>query len=228
MARLKKVKAAAKKGLKKIAKKVRGKTPKKASKKDGGGAVRLDEYDLLARKVDEFFTRVHDRYRSEMQCASGCSECCGHHLTISVVEAESMAHTLATRDVQTRARLAARAAALGDGEGPCPALEDDGRCGVYEGRPLVCRSHGAPMYTGSAALPVLKEGDVPEEGDEIKCCHLNFPERQLDQVDPDCVLDLVNMAATLAVVNARATPNGQSEALRRIKIGDVLLAAHSR
>lgn len=200
----------------------------RSRKADAGGTVRLDEYALLAEKVDDFFTRVHERYRSEMQCASGCSECCGHHLTISVVEAESMARTLATRDVQTRARLAARAAALGEGEGPCPALEDDGRCAVYEGRPLVCRSHGAPMYTGSASLPVLREGDPPEEGDEIKCCHLNFPDRPLDQVDPDCVLDLVNMAATLAVVNARAGRDGQSAALRRIKIGDVLLAAHSR
>lgn len=28
---------------------------------------------------------------------------------------------------------------------PCPALESDGRCGVYEYRPLVCRSMGLPM-----------------------------------------------------------------------------------
>jgi len=27
---------------------------------------------------------------------------------------------------------------------PCPALESDGRCGVYEYRPLVCRSMGLP------------------------------------------------------------------------------------
>ena len=27
---------------------------------------------------------------------------------------------------------------------PCPALEPDGRCGVYQHRPLVCRSMGIP------------------------------------------------------------------------------------
>jgi Fe-S-cluster containining protein len=27
---------------------------------------------------------------------------------------------------------------------PCPALEADGRCGVYQYRPLVCRSMGIP------------------------------------------------------------------------------------
>lgn len=204
------------------------KTKKASARSARSKPMRLGEYDALAEKVDAFFTRVHGRYRAEMQCAEGCSECCGHHLTVSVVEAESMARTLATRDVATRKRLAERAASLGDGEGPCPALEDDGRCAVYEGRPLVCRSHGAPMYVGSAALPVVNEGDPPEEGDTIKCCHLNFPERQLDEVDPDCVLDLVNMAATLAVVNARAAPDGQAAALRRVLIGDVLRAAHLR
>ena len=28
---------------------------------------------------------------------------------------------------------------------PCPALESDGRCGLYEFRPLVCRSMGLPI-----------------------------------------------------------------------------------
>lgn len=40
---------------------------------------------------------------------------------------------------------------------PCPALEPDGRCGLYEFRPLVCRSMGIPSddgvtVTGACAL----------------------------------------------------------------------------
>ena len=31
---------------------------------------------------------------------------------------------------------------------PCPALEADGRCGLYEFRPLVCRSMGIPSDDG--------------------------------------------------------------------------------
>lgn len=31
---------------------------------------------------------------------------------------------------------------------PCPALEQDGRCGLYEFRPLVCRSMGVPPDDG--------------------------------------------------------------------------------
>lgn len=203
-------------------------------KKRGSDGIRLDEYAQLSAKVDDFFDRVQGRYGAHMRCAAGCSECCGHHLTVSVVEAEAIARALATRDAAARERLAVRASALGDAEGPCPALEPDGRCAIYEARPLVCRSHGAPMHVPSqGALPVLNEGLELEDGSRVACCHLNFTEHPLDEVDPDCVLDLVNMAATLAVVNARAVDSGssrvdvQKEALRRIRIGDVLLAAHS-
>lgn len=31
---------------------------------------------------------------------------------------------------------------------PCPALEQDGSCGLYEFRPLVCRSMGVPQDDG--------------------------------------------------------------------------------
>ena len=31
---------------------------------------------------------------------------------------------------------------------PCPALEQDGACGLYEFRPLVCRSMGVPEDDG--------------------------------------------------------------------------------
>lgn len=190
--------------------------------------IRLDEYEQLSSKVDAFFDRVQGRYGAHMRCAAGCSDCCGDHLTVSVVEAESIARALATRDAGTRERLAARAAALVEGEGPCPALETDGRCAIYEARPLVCRSHGVPMHVpAQGALPVLGQGLELEDGSRVACCQLNFTEHPLEDVDPQCVLDLVNMAATLAVVNARATPDGQTDALRRIRIGDVLRAAHS-
>ena len=194
--------------------------------------LKLEEYEQLARKVDAFFERVIGAYGADMRCASGCSECCGHHLTVSVVEAEAIARFLAAAGEERRARLAARAESLGDGSGPCPALAEDGRCEIYDARPLVCRSHGAPLRVpaGGGGLPVLDDRFELEDGSRVACCHLNFTERPLEEVDPSCVLDLVNMAATLAVVNARAGdsgPDGQSQALRRIRIGDVLRAAHS-
>jgi hypothetical protein len=48
---------------------------------------------------------------------------------------------------------------------PCPALESDGRCGLYEFRPLACRSMGIPSDNGltvvgacavQTAVPLLR------------------------------------------------------------------------
>jgi hypothetical protein len=182
--------------------------------------MRLEEYRALLAKVDGFFARVHGRYGAQMKCAEGCSECCGVQLTLSPVEAEALREHLATLPESVRARLAARAVALEHAAGPCPALDANGRCDVYEARPLICRTHGVPMRTPRAAsLPVL------DERDGLAVCHLNFEGMPLDEVDADCVLALESIDALLGVVNARAVGEGE-ERLARIPIGDVLFSAH--
>ena len=181
----------------------------------------LTEYRALVAKVDGFFDRVFARYSDRMKCAEGCSECCGVQLTLSPVEARELAGFLETLPAPERARLAARADSLRDAAGPCPALDDDGRCAVYAARPLICRSHGVPMRTPRAlSLPVL------DERDGLAVCHLNFEGTPLTDVDADCVLSLESIDAILGVVNARACGAGLDR-LARIPIGDVLFSAHS-
>ena len=55
---------------------------------------------------------------------------------------------------------------------PCPALEPDGSCGLYEFRPLVCRSMGIPPEEGGsvsgacavqAAIPLIRLPNVLRE-----------------------------------------------------------------
>jgi Fe-S-cluster containining protein len=41
---------------------------------------------------------------------------------------------------------------------PCPALETDGRCGVYHHRPLVCRSMGIPTEDLRSIARILAAG----------------------------------------------------------------------
>ena len=59
---------------------------------------------------------------------------------------------------------------------PCPALESDGRCGLYEFRPLVCRSMGIPsddglMVVGACAVqtsvPVLRLSKSLREDENV-------------------------------------------------------------
>jgi hypothetical protein len=174
----------------------------------------LAEYRALVEKVDAFFGRVHGRYGDRMRCAAGCSGCCGHHLTVSRVEAESIARHLSAMPAGERAALRARAAALGSADGPCPALDAGGRCGIYEARPLICRTQGLPMRVGSASLPVLGEADA--QG--LSVCPLNFEGEALSAVDADCVLNVETIDATLAVVNRRAFPDAP---LERVRIGSL-------
>lgn len=175
----------------------------------------LAEYRALVAKVDAFFGRVQGRYADRMRCAAGCSGCCGHHLTVSRVEAESIARHLSAMPDREREALRARAAALGSSDGPCPALDAEGRCGIYEARPLICRTQGLPMRVGSSALPVLGETDA--QG--LSVCPLNFEGEPLSALDADCVLAVETLDATLAVVNRRAFPG---DPLERVRIGSLL------
>lgn len=132
----------------------------------------------LHAKVDGFFTRVEARHGSDMQCATGCSDCCHVQLTITGVEAAAIRALVESWPADRRAALA--------NPGPhCAALDTDGRCKVYDARPIVCRSHGAPIRMRRDSLPV------------IESCFRNFTQTE---PDADCVLDQETLSAlTLAV-----------------------------
>ena len=53
---------------------------------------------------------------------------------------------------------------------PCPALGENGACGIYESRPIVCRKFGMPIYD-------------PKKPDELQTCELNF--RDVKEIDAD-------------------------------------------
>jgi len=136
----------------------------------------------LTRKVDGFFARVTERHGMDMQCGTGCSDCCHVRLTITGVEAAAIRAHVATWP-------AARRRSLAD-TGPadrCAALDPAGRCKIYEARPLVCRSHGVPIRFRERALPV------------VQACHRNFTHTT---PDPDCVLDQATLSATLFAIDA--------------------------
>lgn len=166
-----------------------------------------DRLAELRSKIDAFFARVRARYPADLACAPGCADCCRRDLTVTPVEAAAVARAVRALDPASRADLARRARA---GE-PCVALSEDGRCAVYEARPIVCRSHGVPIrYAeplpgGKRALPVLD------------ACFKNFTAVDLAAVDPDCVLDQHTLSVLLGAVDALhaqelAAPGGPSPA----------------
>jgi Fe-S-cluster containining protein len=176
----------------------------------------------LWHKVEAFFARVRERYPAELQCRAGCDGCCQRRLTVTAVEAAAIRGWLAALDQPERSAIAARAqASARHPQGPCAALQDDGRCGIYPVRPLVCRSHGVPLR--------MKE----EAGPGLTVCPLNFTGHPLPMVDADCVLDQTTLSTVLYAIDAAwareqaaAVPAGRDtvEGATRVDLAELLSA----
>ncbi len=103
----------------------------------------LDRYQALAERVDRKFAAIQRRNAGSMRCGSGCSDCCRARLSVTHVEEAHMRRGLARLPDELRRELAESASA--ERQEMCPALDDQGRCRIYELRPLICRSFGVPL-----------------------------------------------------------------------------------
>jgi Fe-S-cluster containining protein len=155
------------------------------------------KYLQLVARVEAFGQAIRQRYPGQVTCHAGCDGCCYQQFTVFPVEAYHLYQavvrlTPAVRQrLQQRVREAADAFRMLDQSSPCVLLEH-GRCILYEGRPLICRLHGYPLYSAMIERP---------DGMQRDCCPLNFSAMALDTLDAQAVfnLDLVNQ--TLAAIN---------------------------
>jgi uncharacterized protein len=143
-------------------------------------------------KVDAFFARVSERHGDDMQCMTGCSDCCHVRLTVTQIEADAIQGELASWTDERRAQLVANAAAAPPDR--CTALDPAGRCLIYAARPITCRSHGAPIRMREGSLPV------------VQSCFRNFTHTT---PDPDCVIDQETLSALTLAVDRFAGHNGE-------------------
>jgi Fe-S-cluster containining protein len=153
---------------------------------------RLDE---LHAKVDAFFARALARHGDDMQCRTGCADCCRVRLTVTSVEAAAIRALVAGWPAARRRALAAAAAAAED---RCAALDEAGRCRIYAARPIVCRSHGVPVRMRRGQLPV------------IEVCPRNFTRTE---PAPDCVLDQTTLSALTLAIDREAGGDGARQDL---------------
>jgi Fe-S-cluster containining protein len=172
-------------------------------------------YRELTAKVDGFFARVRERHGADMRCGSGCDSCCRTRLTITGVEADALRAHVAAMEPAARARLAEVARRPYDpSDMRCAALEDDGRCLVYDARPIVCRSHGAPVR-------LYGEADG-RRFPMVVACPLNFPAGP-EKADADCILDQETLSATLIAVDGADADEHGRERGERISLGALLV-----
>ncbi len=164
------------------------------------------EYQALVSKVESFVQAAWERRKADMACREGCDGCCHAWLSLSPVEADAMREALRKLPPEARAEIAARGArelareAAGESPARCAMLDGAGRCAVYEGRPLVCRTQGHALRYPSGVIPEAAIfGRAGGKGD-VTYCPLNFTESAPEGRD---VLDAELVDKLLSVVNLR-------------------------
>lgn len=172
-------------------------------------AESLRNYFELVGKVDDLCRRIESEFSGDLACRKGCSGCC-RHLSLFWVEAVALALTLEGCSEAEAERIRARAVQHRPDD-PCPLLENDA-CLLYEGRPIICRTHGLPLLMG--------------DGDErrIDFCDLNF--RDLSSLPARAVIDLNLLNTTLAAIDnlfVSEVFHGEPPEKDRLTISEALL-----
>lgn len=158
------------------------------------------EYRRLLGQVDVWFNRCLQAGGTTLSCQSGCSACCRGLFDITLLDAFLLKQAFAALPSSVRksvlgqcrprlTELQRRWPGLRppyllndlpdqewtdmpeDDEIPCPLLDDQGLCLVYDCRPLTCRLHGLPNidYSGEdfeGTTCTLHKGsplDLPED-----------------------------------------------------------------
>lgn len=158
------------------------------------------DYAALTAKVDAFADAVSARCATQMSCRSGCAGCCQVDLTVSAVEAASIAkHLAALAESDARSLVSDEVISVAADSPRCVFLSATDVCQIYPARPLVCRSQGLPLRYPSDFLPESAVRLRVSSG-AVTVCPLNFVEEAPSQRD---VLDAERVDQILALLNLR-------------------------
>lgn len=128
----------------------------------------------LFESTARWFERANASLLGELPCRRGCAHCCVGIFPVTLLDEQVIQQGLKALSDSRRKRIVETAAAQvlqltavklqlrknryvdhwpereceqvieDHSTWPCPALESDGGCGIYQFRPLVCRSMGIP------------------------------------------------------------------------------------
>ena len=154
-------------------------------------------YRQLVSRVETLGQAIYQRYQEHITCHAGCDGCCYQTFTIFPVEAHHLAQALSELTYEARRQLKLHleqpesSLRMADEPRPCVLLKD-GKCSLYEGRPLICRLQGYPLFSR-----MIESAD----GSQRDCCPLNFTEMALSDVDVQAIYNLDVVNQTLVAIN---------------------------
>lgn len=144
----------------------------------------LADYLSFVADIDKRMRALHARHGARITCHRGCDDCCRVERSALPVEGERLRRALASLPSPTIDRL--RQSRQPD---QC-ALLLDGLCVVYEARPLICRTHGAPLLLDA-------DGEVG-----VSICDLNMAGfSDISGFSDDDLLDTITMNDRLLALN---------------------------
>ncbi len=170
-----------------------------------------NKYQQLITEVNDLTARLNERYRSHLQCRSGCSGCCHHHLSVFPVEAAIIKVAIQDLPQILQERIHQQAISVVEHETEiCPLLVDD-KCSIYNSRPIICRTQG---------LPLLYEAE--DANQEVDFCPLNFTaENATDALEENHLVPLDALNLKLSIANLEFCQAHEIEPNQRIKMADL-------
>lgn len=142
----------------------------------------LHNYYELTDKIDLHVSLIEKTYSKLIACTKGCDSCC-KALTLFPVEAVSISRAFNKLPDMTKEAIKNR---IKTEHESCPALINH-ICAIYPARPIICRTHGYPIY--------LLKNNKPF----VDFCQKNF--NGIKSFPNEALLDIDQLNATLAAIN---------------------------
>lgn len=141
------------------------------------------KYHEFVARIEEKWRSIHDRHPSSFACQKGCFGCCQKDLTVNQLERDII------RDHLQRSVTLASFEANGK-PGYCEFLDGTGACTIFAARPIICRTHGAPVRFKS-----------DQDQIEVDVCPLNFTGEDLHEVPAEDFFNIDTVNTVLATLN---------------------------
>lgn len=101
----------------------------------------LQNYRTLLERVDAHIQKVEKLFPDQIACKKGCDSCC-RFLSLFPVEALSISDAYSRLPENIKQKIAQQ---LEHHKEDCPLLIDHA-CILYPARPIICRTHGFPIF----------------------------------------------------------------------------------
>lgn len=166
----------------------------------------LSNYRSLLKKIEVHIQHMEKTYAGLMACKKGCDTCC-KFLSLFPVEALALANGF--NQLSPEKKEAVIRKIKREDQAECPLLINS-ECVLYSERPVICRTHGYPIY-------MEKEGEA-----QIDFCPKNF--KGIISFSNDALLNIDQLNMLLTAVNRLflETMDTPSPLPDRIPVSDAL------